>query len=105
MDILKKKYVVMMPDGSRWAVPVRVIAEDYAGYYYKKGAYGSFAEALAVTEEYFEDELEIKDWAQNNMNWEDVEEHAKLYAPPSNAVDYQEGWCNGEVEICEEDNE
>lgn len=98
MGFLDKRYCVTMPDGSVWAVPVRVIAEDHAAYYYKKCEYQSMEMAMQHTIEYFEDDFEVMDWAKNNMNWVDVEKFAEQVSGPA-PVDYQEGWNNGEVEI------
>jgi len=93
-----KNYIVTMPDGSRWSVPVKVIAKNKAEYYADDFG-GDLDESLRVTYKDFDyDDYEVKDWAQNNMNWEDVAEHAVQLDPPEN-VDYDEGWVNGEKEI------
>lgn len=93
-------YVTVMPDGSEWGVPVSVIAENKAQYYAKVDNL-SFQESLDETYKVFEDfEDEIGDWAQNNMDWEEVRAHAVLLrAAPD--IDYQEGWTNGEHFITE----
>jgi hypothetical protein len=102
MSVLDKKYVVEMPDGSKWSVPVRVIAESHAEYYYEKRAYKSMEESLKATEVLFEDDYEIQDWAQNNMDWADVKHEAWQVEPPDEEVDWDDGWSNGEVEIIDE---
>lgn len=99
MDFLKKKYVVTMPDGSQWAVPVRVIVENLAAYYYKERDFVTMEQALVASANYLEDPLELKDWARNNMNWDDVKQEAYQVQAPSTEVDWDEGWANGEVEI------
>lgn len=87
-----------MPDGSKWEVPARVIAEDRAKYY------ASQEDAETTYEQEFEstmkDHDELIDWAANNMNWEAVVAKASRAVPPP-IVNYQEGWCNGEKEIIE----
>lgn len=94
MSILNKNYVTTMPDGSKWAVPVKVIAESRAAYYAKDFG-GDIEKSISNdTEPLFEsDEYEIEDWAQNNMNWDDVVGRAACIKPPE--CDYQEGWING----------
>jgi len=99
MSILDKRYIVTMPDGSQWSVPVRVIAEDRAAYYSDEFD-GDAARSLKEdTAPLFEgDSFECADWARNNMNWDDVEEQAiKINAPGE--PDYQEGWINGEWKV------
>lgn len=96
---MQKKYLrVTMPDGSKWDVPVMVIAKSRAEYYshYDKC---SFQEAFKETLNFFEtDEPEIIDWAANNMDWEDVEDFARRVVS-GEEPDYQEGWVNGAKEI------
>ncbi|WP_445344797.1 hypothetical protein [Acinetobacter bohemicus] len=98
MSILDKNYVVEMEDGSKWAVPVRIIAESRASYY-------ADADDISVEESLNDDTVplfesstyEIHDWAANNMNWKDVVKHAFQISPPE--VDYEDGWVNGSYEI------
>ena len=98
MSILDKQYVVEMPNGDRFAVPVRVIAESRAKWYAKEfdgDATKSLNEDTAPL--FSDDPYEIEDWAKNNMNWLDVSASAKLIT--STPVDYQDGWINGDCEI------
>lgn len=85
---------VTMPDGSVWEVPARIVAEDRAKYYSKKRE-ENYHEVFKET---MDDDFEIKDWASNNMNWDDVKELAKKVQDLPK-VDYQEGWVNGEKEV------
>lgn len=97
MSVLDKHLIVSMPDKSEWAVPVRVIAENRAAAYadeFDGDAAKSLKEDTAPL--FDEDEYFVKDWAANNMNWEDVKPYAKQLPRKVNAVDYQEGWVNGE---------
>ncbi len=88
-------YVVEMPDGSEWGVPLNVIACSRAEYY--ADAYGGDVYRSLV-----EDTLplfktnphEIFDWASNNMDWSDVQPYAQLIKPAP-ALDFQDGWVNG----------
>jgi hypothetical protein len=90
-----KKYIVTMPDGSKWALPVMVIARDRAKNYADEFD-GDVERSLAEdTLPLFEEEsYEIHDWASNNMNWDEVCDEAEKIEEPE-APDYQEGWVNG----------
>lgn len=95
MSVLTKSYVVTMPDGSKWSVSVQHIALHRANYYAEADLLN---EDLKATVELFEsDEFEIEDWANNNMDWDDVKDVAKCIKPAE--VDYQEGWVNGYFEL------
>lgn len=106
MSIENKFLKVTMPDGSKWKVPVRIIAEDRARYYFEdRKEFKSLEESLRkdTLPLFEEDECEIEDWASNNMNWEDVEKYAEqIKSSKMNYEDFQEGWINGEKEIIEE---
>lgn len=97
---MKQRLIVTMPDGSRWGVPVMLIAKNRAAHYAKEFD-GDIDRSLAEdTIPLFEsDEFEIKDWAANNMNWSDVEAHASLMASSAATPDYQEGWINGDKQL------
>jgi hypothetical protein len=97
---MKQRLIVEMPDGTRWGVPVEVIAYDRAKHYASEFD-GDVERSLKEdTVPLFEsDEFEIIDWAQNNMNWSDVEAHAGLMAQSEVEPDYQEGWVNGPKEL------
>lgn len=104
MSVMEKWMSVEMPDGSKWAVPVSVIANNRADYYAKNDEdfKGDFERSLNEdTLPLFEDEYEIHDWAANNMNWEDVSDQA-IELDVEDEVDYQEGWVNGEKEIIDD---
>ena len=94
-------YMVEMPDGTWWGVSVEIIARDRAAHYAHE--YGGDVER-ALQEDtwplFLSDHYEIHDWAANNMNWQDVKDHAILvvnHIPPE--TDYQDGWCNGEYRV------
>ena len=96
------KYLrVTMPDGSKWDVPVYVIAKNRAEWYAHEFG-GDVERSLAEdTLPLFEaDAFEIEDWASNNMNWSDVEVYAHK-AKPGPEVDYDEGWMNGDKDVVE----
>ncbi len=100
MKIKDKKYVVEMEDGSRWAVPVPVIATHRASCYAEE--FNGDVERSLEEDTYplFEaDAYECADWAKNNMNWEDIVDEAVRVVDAKEEVDYQEGWVNGDWEI------
>lgn len=84
--MIKRRMICEMPDNSRWAVPMNVIEE-------------SIKKELKVSDEDIDsyDDFDFIDWAQNNMNWEDVKPFAERVLSPT--CDYQDGWCNGNKEI------
>ncbi len=89
-----------MPDGSRWDVPVMIIAQNRAGYY--KDEFGGDMDRSLKEDTlplFKEGDYEIHDWAANNMNWSDVVEFAKKVIDGKTKVDYQNGWINGDYEI------
>lgn len=87
-----------MPDRSKWGVPVEIIARNRATYYAKEYD-GDVEKSLADdTMPLFEsDDYEVEDWAANNMNWDEVKEHAVLL--DAGKCDFQEGWINGEKSV------
>ncbi len=85
-----------MPDGSKWDVPASVIAANRANYY-ERDEPGIFQEEYDIT---MRDNGELAEWSANDMDWDDVKEHAVRVIdtlPP----DYQDGWVNGEKEVIE----
>lgn len=95
---MMKMLKVEMPDGSKWGVPVEIIAKNRAEYYadeYDGDVECSLAEDTMPLFE--SDDYEVEDWACNNMNWSDVNGYAKLLEPSK--CDFQEGWLYGEKSI------
>lgn len=90
----KKMLVIDMPDGSKWAVAVEVVAHDRADFYRDGGYQKEFDLAMA-------DPRALIDWAGNEMNWSDVQKYAQQYRPPDplDAEGFQEGWVNGEKHV------
>lgn len=76
-EALMKKYMtVTVQDGSKWAVPVEIIARNRATYYANEFE-GDIEKSLAEdTIPLFEmDEYEIQNWAVWNMTWSDFDGH------------------------------
>jgi hypothetical protein len=97
LGVIDKTYVVHMPDGSVWEVPLLVLVLNRAEEYTKD--HDSLLDAVLDTLECFSDDELIEDWAQNNMDWADVEKYAYRTRVPTEKPDYQEGWVNGEHEV------
>ena len=89
---------VTMPDGSKWDVPAEEIAKHRASYYaVRDGNSDTFKREFDFA---MSDNYELTDWAENNMNWEDVEAIATRWiAPVPGDVDYREGWVGGHKEV------
>ena len=87
-------YQVEMSDGSRWNVPVQVIADSRDEFYREdeEDTIGSIRDGRLS-------DSEIQDWAGNDMNWSDVQEFAVKAETPAKNIDWEDGWCNGFQEI------
>lgn len=92
---------VTMADGSVWAVPVMVIARDRAAAYaieFEGDIERSINEDTLPL--FRDDAYSIKDWAANNMNWDDVcLDAVQVQDPVTPAPDFQECWVNGDKEV------
>lgn len=87
--------------GEIFEIPATVIAEDRAKYYAnsdcQKDNTLKFSEVYAKELDYsLNDNGELLDWASNNMNWSDVEPHAKKVEKVNFTCDYQDEWINSE---------
>ncbi len=106
MSIENKFLKVTMPDGSKWKVSVRVIAEHRARYYFEeKKEFESLEQSLKedTLQLFEEDEYEVEDWSENKMNWSDVEKYAiQIKTSKMSSEEFQEGWVNGMKEIINE---
>lgn len=87
-----KMLVMTLPDGSRWGVPVDIIARSRATHYAREFG-GDVERSLAedTLPLFAESAYEIADWAVNQMNWSDFAPHQVKVAdaPPP---DFQEAW-------------
>lgn len=93
---MHKYMTVKMLDGSKWGVPVEMIARDRAKHYASEFG-GDVERSLSEdTIPCFEaDDYEIQDWAVNNMNWSDFNGHQVKLAEATPA-DFEEAWLSGE---------
>ncbi|MCM1564894.1 MAG: hypothetical protein NC238_02860 [Dehalobacter sp.] len=88
---------VTMPDQSKWDVPAKIIADNRAAYYAKIDPETTYEEEFEFT---MTDDHELRDWAANNMDWDEVSEHAEKVIEET-SIDFQEGWLNGEKVVIE----
>lgn len=96
-----KMLTIEMPDGSKWGVPVEVIARSRAAHY--AHLFGGDIE-LSLAEDtiplFDSDDFEIEDWAANMMNWGDFEgQAAKLQDAPE--PDFEEALMRGKKSVIE----
>ena len=94
---MHKLMTILMPDGSKWGVPVEIVARNRATHYAHEFD-GDIERSLAEdTIPLFESEdYEIGEWAKNQMNWSDFDEHQVKVseAPP---IDFEDAWMSGET--------
>lgn len=100
-NIMSKKLTVTMSDYSVWEIPIEVIAKSRAEFYAKCEFDGDVEKSLKEdTLPAFEaDAYKIIEWAEGNMNWEDVKEYAIKVKDPNIEEVYKEDWMNGPKEI------
>lgn len=79
-----------MPNGTKYSIPLKLIAENRASYYKDE-------KASEIIEYFKQHHYDAQDWARNNMNWSDVESTAVIHGIVS--CDFEDGWCNGNVSI------
>ncbi len=90
-------HAVTMNNGDIYGVPAELIADHYAKWYAKWGE--DYKENFNIMMDYFHHgDFEFADWAKNNMDWDDVKEHAKLLMKAPQEIDFQDGWVNGAYE-------
>lgn len=99
--LFKRCIYVDMPDCMRYAIPVEIIARNRAASYAKTDYDNDVTKSLREdTLPLFEsNDDEIIDWAQNNMNWSDVKDHAYIVLRKTNDDAFQDAWVNGDHEI------
>jgi hypothetical protein len=101
IDEIKKACMVLtLSDGSRWSLPISVIAENRANFY-KDEFDGDIQRSLDedTWTLFAEDDYEIYDWAGNNMDWDDVEHHLTRLPSLEKVLDYYDEWASCEKEI------
>jgi hypothetical protein len=90
-----KYLIIKMPDGAQFKVPRHIVAEARAFHYEVEidGKSPTSPEVQAAIESY--EDHDLFDWANNNMNWEDLEPYAKLHRPPNPPTPYATQFLEG----------
>ena len=98
---MEKFIRISFSNGEKWDVPARIVAEERATYY--SDIDGNPKNSPQWKEEYeysLSEDFELEDWLNNNMNWSDVSEYARLVDGDSN-YNYEDEFTNSEKEIVE----
>lgn len=96
---MKRYLSVTQADGSKWGVPVDMIARDRAAHYMSEFGDDIKRSLAEDTLPLFEtDDYEIQDWAVNNMNWSDFDGH-QIRLADAEPLDFQDAWMNGDKEV------
>ncbi|ABO60568.1 hypothetical protein LA345_38760 (plasmid) [Burkholderia vietnamiensis] len=86
-------------DGSKWNIPVEVIARNCADYYAPIDFGGDADAALSgILAQFEKDPSEAAEWASNNMNWSDVKERAVCVSGPE-PINMEDSWMEGEKRV------
>ena len=102
---MTEKYLrVHFSNGDIYDIPTIEIAKNRAAYYMKE-VYPALDPASAEFNAIYEDEMndimekdyELKDWASNDMDWVELEPHARLIS--SIPIELNDEFCNAEKEI------
>lgn len=98
---MKKVMTLEMPDGSKWAIPLLVIAKNRALHYAHEFDGDLDRSLIEDTLPLFNlDPYEAVDWASGNMDWDDVKDFSYLLSPASEH-DFNEAWASGTKEVIE----
>jgi len=92
------KLIVTFENGKRYEIDASIIAKHRADYFAKKHPEEGPYQTVFRKEYKFalSDDYELTDWASNNMNWSDVQAHAKELPPiEGEGLD----WTNADKEI------
>ena len=98
MSVLSKDYVIKLSDGSKWAVPVSVIAQNRAEFF-SDNFNGDVEKSLIEdTVPLFKSDFSnIYKWAVEKMKWEQVRGYARCVSYPN--LNWDKEWINAEYEI------
>lgn len=92
-----KKIIINFPNGEKFELPAKVIAEMRTEYYsnvdgYKKGS-KEWDEEFKLSM----DSFELRDWIMNNTDWEDIAKYAKKVGEIK-PLNYADMWNDVEIE-------
>lgn len=97
-----EKYLgVNFSNGEYYLIPCSFIARKRTEYYAEIDEFKEGSKEWDEEYKYSMNDYEIRDWAANNMNWEDVEEVAIKVETKNQPYDYQKEWTNVDSEIVE----
>lgn len=93
---MHKLMTILMQDGSKWGVPVEMIARHRAAHYASDFG-GDIKRSLAETILRFEeDDYAIEYWGKYAMLWSDFNGH-QVKVSEAVPIDFEEAWMNGET--------
>lgn len=75
---MRKFMTIAFASGHVYEVPVAAVADDRTNYYAVQDPGRTREQHAAETAMLFESEFELFDWAKDNMNWSDLQKHARL---------------------------
>ncbi len=92
--------IATMPDG-KWRIPADVIAHSRSHYYatidVERGDAPDYDTAYNREYRYaMTDEVELIDWASNNMDWSEVKDKVERVPEKTAEIDYDREWTNAE---------
>lgn len=94
-----KMLCVTQQDGSKWAVPVMIIAANRAKHYAHEFGDSIQRSLDEDTLPFFESDIDaIEDWAVNQMNWSDFDGH-QVKIKDADQPDFQEAWMSGDKDV------
>ena len=100
-----KYLIVEFSDRKRYAIPAEVIATHHAKVVAKEEFDRGWGKYDVIYKEEFdfaiEDEIELIEYASNNMDWKDVKDQAVLLETKIEPTDYDKEWTNAKMEIAE----
>jgi len=98
---MERYILVTFSNGDKYRIPGSVIAESRATHYADRDSEEGKSKWGEIYKEEYDytlgDDYELVDWAENNMDWSDVESVAELVM--SGDVDFEDEWCNADKEI------
>ena len=97
---MKKFVQVAFSTGHVYEVATSIIAKDRTDYYAMSDPGRTRQQHEAETGMLFASEFELFDWAKNNMNWSDLQKHARLVS--FKAPDFAGLWDAAELSTCDE---
>lgn len=96
------KFIIIEFSDGEYKIPADIVAKNRAEYYAKLDSENGDGEYDAIYKEEYEivmkDDYELIDWAENNMNWSDVSDHAQQISVADN-IDHDYEWTNADKRV------